>query len=131
MMLTLSLCSDFVRHELQRGFQGAVYSDVAEFGRFATALAGELDGGRGGAPIEHPSPPLIHVPGVGKAAPEEWEAAAGLGMRQGTPAGSPGLSVLPIVRSGKQQSFQAADIGGIEPSCVPQLRYPLCCASRA
>lgn len=116
MVLTLSLCSDFVRHELQRGFQGAVYSDVAEFGRFATALAGELDGGRGGAPIEHPSPPLIHVPGVGKAAPEEWEAAAGLGMRQGTPAGSPGLSVLPIARSGKQT------LGGlslpVSPSCV-------------
>lgn len=34
--------SDFVRHELQRGFQGAVYSDVAEFGRFATALAGQV-----------------------------------------------------------------------------------------
>lgn len=113
MMLTLSLCSDFVRHELQRGFQGAVYSDVAEFGRFATALAGELDGG---APTEHPGPPPVHVPGVGKAAPEEWEAAAGLGMRQGTPAGSLGLSVLPIARSGKQT------LGGLSlpgsPSCV-------------
>lgn len=56
MVLTLSLCSDFVRHELQRGFQGAVYSDVAEFGRFATALAGELDGG-GGLPLSIPAPP--------------------------------------------------------------------------
>lgn len=55
-MLTLSPCSDFVRHELQRGFQGAVYSDVAEFGRFATALAGELDGG-GGLPLSIPAPP--------------------------------------------------------------------------
>lgn len=48
-VLTLSPCSDFVRHELQRGFQGAVYSDVAEFGRFATALAGELVRGGGGS----------------------------------------------------------------------------------
>uniref|UniRef100_A0A8C9FPN9 TRC8-like N-terminal domain-containing protein n=1 Tax=Pavo cristatus TaxID=9049 RepID=A0A8C9FPN9_PAVCR len=34
--------SDYVRHELERGFQGAVYSNVAEFGRFTTALAGQV-----------------------------------------------------------------------------------------
>ncbi|XP_042750422.1 RING finger protein 145-like, partial [Lagopus leucura] len=34
--------SDYVHRELERGFQGAVYSDVAEFGRFTTALAGQV-----------------------------------------------------------------------------------------
>ncbi|XP_075004405.1 RING finger protein 145-like isoform X5 [Calonectris borealis] len=33
---------DYVRRELEYGFQGAVYSDPAALGRFATALAGQL-----------------------------------------------------------------------------------------
>ncbi|XP_059673823.1 RING finger protein 145-like [Gavia stellata] len=33
---------DYVRRELEHGFQGAVYSDPAALGRFATALAGQL-----------------------------------------------------------------------------------------
>lgn len=60
-MLTLSLCSDYVHRELERGFQGAVYSDVAEFGRFTTALAGELEWGQ--LPLSIPGPPPVHVPG--------------------------------------------------------------------
>lgn len=42
--LSLSPCRDYVRRELEYGFQGAVYSDPAALGRFATALAGELGG---------------------------------------------------------------------------------------
>ncbi|XP_047901592.2 RING finger protein 145-like isoform X1 [Anser cygnoides] len=34
--------SDYVRRELEHGFQGAVYSDTAAFGRFTTALAGQV-----------------------------------------------------------------------------------------
>ncbi|NXX03032.1 RN145 protein, partial [Larus smithsonianus] len=33
---------DYVRRELEYGFQGAVYSDPAALGRFATALTGQL-----------------------------------------------------------------------------------------
>ncbi|XP_035167326.1 RING finger protein 145-like, partial [Oxyura jamaicensis] len=34
--------SDYVRRELEHGFQGAVYSDAAALGRFTTALAGQV-----------------------------------------------------------------------------------------
>uniref|UniRef100_A0A8B9ZI14 RING finger protein 145 n=1 Tax=Anas platyrhynchos TaxID=8839 RepID=A0A8B9ZI14_ANAPL len=34
--------SEYVRRELEHGFQGAVYSDAAAFGRFATALAAQV-----------------------------------------------------------------------------------------
>ncbi|NXO50859.1 RN145 protein, partial [Aramus guarauna] len=33
---------DYVRRELEYGFQGAVYGNAAALGRFATALAGQL-----------------------------------------------------------------------------------------
>ncbi|KAM6206137.1 LOW QUALITY PROTEIN: RING finger protein 145-like [Sarcoramphus papa] len=37
-----TVARDYVRHELEYGFQGAVYSDPAALGRFATALVGQL-----------------------------------------------------------------------------------------
>ncbi|XP_029862298.1 RING finger protein 145-like isoform X1 [Aquila chrysaetos chrysaetos] len=37
-----TVAGDCVRRELEYGFQGAVYSDPAALGRFATALAGQL-----------------------------------------------------------------------------------------
>ncbi|XP_052636876.1 RING finger protein 145-like isoform X2 [Harpia harpyja] len=37
-----TVARDYVRRELEYGFQGAVYSDPAALGRFATALAGQL-----------------------------------------------------------------------------------------
>lgn len=43
--LSLSPCRDYVRRELEYGFQGAVYSDPVALGRFATTLAGEPGGG--------------------------------------------------------------------------------------
>lgn len=118
-MLTLSLCSDYVHRELERGFQGAVYSDVAEFGRFTTALAGELEWGQ--LPLSIPGPP---------GPCPWWEAAAGFGD-EALRRHSPGLDVLPLARSGKQQSFQAAGIGWIEPPWVPELGHSHCCTSQA
>ena len=127
-MLTLSLCSDYVHHELERGFQGAVYSDMAEFGRFTTALAGELEWGE--LPLSILGPP-VRVPGV-----DSSTGRVGSGCRVGDEAGdscsvTPGLNILPLARSGKQQSFQAAGIGWIDPSWVPRLGYSHCCTSQA
>lgn len=50
--LSLSPCRDYVRRELEYGFQGAVYSDPVALGRFTTTLAGEPGGGVPGVPCQ-------------------------------------------------------------------------------
>ncbi|NXN20762.1 RN145 protein, partial [Nycticryphes semicollaris] len=50
---------DYVRHELEYGFQGTVYSDPAVLSRFATTLTGDLRG----CVSQHP--PMSPVRGQG------------------------------------------------------------------